>query len=337
MTEYNSVAVLGAGSWGIAIARLLDSNGSAVRMWEFDSDEYAKLIERRSLPEKLPGITIPDSIQITNDLDAAVADAELVVLVVPSQSLRPVVRRLAGKIGPEVGLVNLAKGIETESLCRMSEVILQELNCPRGKVATLSGPSHAEEVARDILTTVVVGAHDEGFAARLQRQFSTASFRVYTSDDVIGVELGGALKNIVAIGVGITDGLGMGDNTRGALITRGLAELTRLGVTLGARPETFAGLSGIGDLITTCTSQHSRNRFVGEKIGGGMSLEQVLESMSMVAEGVQTTRSGSALARQYQVEMPITEQVYKVLFEDKSAATAAEELMGRQLKAEVWR
>ncbi len=335
---FDNIAILGAGSWGMAIARLLDANGVAVRLWEFDPAEYSKLISNRSIPEKLPGITLPSRVHITNDLEEAVTGAPLIVLAIPSQSLGRALAPLRGRLSEDVALVNLAKGIEAESLRRMSEVICGELNWPPDRVMTLSGPSHAEEVARDMPTAVVAAGSDAELVKRVQELFSSnSSFRVYSSDDLIGVELGGALKNIIAIGVGITDGLGWGDNTRGALITRGLAEITRLGLALGARLETFAGLSGIGDLVTTCISRHSRNRYVGEKIGQGMALEEVLGSMTMVAEGVQTTRSGYRLARKNGVEMPITQQVHQVLFEGESPVDAAGQLMERRLKAEMWR
>jgi glycerol-3-phosphate dehydrogenase (NAD(P)+) len=337
MAAFGSIAVLGAGSWGMAIARLLDGNGASVRLWEFDPVEYRKLAEQRAIPEKLPSVTLPEGIKITNDLKEAVEVAELVVLAIPSQSLGKALLPLRDKLPRNTTLVNLAKGIEADSLRRMSEVVCDELGWPADSVLTMSGPSHAEEVARDMPTTVVAAGLDPDRVRGVQELFSSTSFRVYSSDDLVGVELGGSLKNIIAIGVGITDGLGWGDNTRGALITRGLAEITRLGLALGARPETFAGLSGIGDLVTTCISQHSRNRYVGEKIGQGMKLDEVLKSMSMVAEGVQTTRSGYRLAKECRVEMPITQQVHQVLFEGKSPVEAAGDLMERRLKAEMWR
>jgi len=308
----------------------------SVRLWEFDPNEYEKLLRYRTIPEKLKDCHLAESIEITNDLERAVNGCELIVLAVPSQRLRSAMVRLKSCQPTGTALINLAKGVETSSLKRMSEVILDELAVSPDVVATLSGPSHAEEVVRDMPTTVVAAGCNESLTSRIQQAFSSKSFRVYTSDDLVGVELGGALKNIIAIGVGITDGLGLGDNTRGALITRGLAEITRLGIAMGARAETFAGLSGIGDLVTTCISQHSRNRYVGEKIGRGQKLPEVLAGMTMVAEGVETTRSGFELSEQFSVEMPITTQVHRVLFEDKPAAEAVEDLMGRELKAEIW-
>jgi len=331
------VSILGAGSWGMAVARLLDANGSEVRLWEFDPAEFQKLVEHRTITGKLKDVCLAESIDITNDLEYAVADSGLIVLAAPSQKLRSVLVRLKPCLPSGVALVNLAKGVETISLKRMSEVILEVLPVSPDSVATLSGPSHAEEVVRDMPTTVVAAGRSDDLVNRIQQVFSSRSFRVYTSNDLIGVELGGALKNIIAIGVGITDGLGLGDNTRGALITRGLAEITRLGAAMGARAETFAGLSGIGDLVTTCISQHSRNRYVGEKIGRGMKLADVLAGMTMVAEGVETTRSGYRLSKMHDVEMPITTQVHRVLFEGKPTAEAVDELMGRELKAEIWK
>ncbi len=330
------ISILGAGSWGLAVARLLNENGHTVTVWEFDLDEYRMLAENRSLPKKLPGCRLDESITITNELDEAVADTELVVLAIPAQSLRAAITPLRGRVGEQVGIVNLAKGIETSTLKRMSEVVAEVLDRDIQRVVTLSGPSHAEEVAQDNPTTVVVGGIDEPFCTGVQEAFSGQSFRVYYCDDLVGVELGGALKNIIAIAAGITAGLAMGDNTLGALITRGLAEITRLGVAMGATALTFSGLSGVGDLVTTCASRHSRNRYVGEHIGRGQKLDEVLAGMSMVAEGVQTTKSGWKLGQVHHIEMPITEQVYRVLFEDKAPSEAVADLMGRELKPEIW-
>jgi len=330
------VTILGAGSWGMAIAHLLDRNGLQVRLWEFDPAAYRSLVTDRSQPDKLRDFRLGDSIELTDKLEVALEDAPLVVLATPAQYLRSVLTKIKGGDFDEVGFVNLAKGIETESLKRMSEVIVEELGVSLNQVATLSGPSHAEEVVADLPTAVVAAGHSEAFTSRLQHLFSNQSFRVYKSNDLIGVELGGSLKNIIAIAAGIVAGLGMGDNTLGALITRGLAETTRLGTVMGAQPLTFAGLSGIGDLITTCASRHSRNRYVGEKIGQGEKLADILNAMSMVAEGVQTTRSGYALAQMHNVETPITYDVYQVLFNDKPPREAVINLMERELKSEIW-
>lgn len=330
------ITILGAGSWGMAIARLLDLCGHSVTMWEFNKDECQRLIQHRTIPEKLPGLKLADSILITNNIDESLEGATLVASAVPAQFLRSVLTNATGSLPPDIGFVNLAKGIETNSLQRMSEVVSDETNPKLVHVATLSGPSHAEEVMADMPTAVVAAGRSEAFVRHVQEVFSYQSFRVYHSDDLIGVELAGSLKNIIAIAAGIAAGLGLGDNTLGALITRGLAEITRLGVALGARSETFAGLSGIGDLVTTCASKHSRNRQVGERIGRGEKLKDILSSMAMIAEGVDTTRSGYRLAQLHKVEMPITSQVHQMLFEDKSPAEAVGELMGRSLKAEVW-
>ncbi len=330
------VTILGAGSWGMAIAHLLDRNGLQVRLWEFDPAAYRSLVTDRSQPDKLRDFRLGDSIELTDKLEVALEDAPLVVLATPAQYLRSVLTKIKGGDFDEVGFVNLAKGIETGSLKRMSEVIVEELGVSLNQVATLSGPSHAEEVVADLPTAVVAAGHSEAFTSRLQHLFSNQSFRVYKSNDLIGVELGGSLKNIIAIAAGIVAGLGMGDNTLGALITRGLAETTRLGTVMGAQPLTFAGLSGIGDLITTCASRHSRNRYVGEKIGQGEKLADILKAMSMVAEGVQTTRSGYALAQMHNVETPITYDVYQVLFNDKPPREAVINLMERELKSEIW-
>jgi len=330
------ITILGAGSWGLAIARLLDCNGHRVTLWEFDPTEYRLVREHRTHPKKLPGCRLPDTVAISNDLSSAVAGTDLIVLAVPAQVLRAALRPLRGQLESRTGLLNLAKGIEIGTLKRMSEVIGDVLDHDPARVATLSGPSHAEEVVRDMPTTVVAGGNDERFVTELQETFSGPTFRVYFCDDLLGVELGGALKNPIAIAAGIMSGLEMGDNTFGALITRGLAEITRLGSALGANPLTFGGLSGVGDLVTTCVSRHSRNRYVGERIGRGERLNDILASMTMVAEGVQTTRSGFELSRLHGIEMPITEQVYRVLFEEKSPVEAVADLMGRELKPEIW-
>ncbi len=330
-----NITILGAGSWGMAIAHLLSLNGHKVTLWEFDKNEYEKLLKFRTIPKKLENFKLPDDVIISNELAGAINDSSIIVSALPSQILRSVLKQIK-TVSEDVGIVNLAKGVETDTLKRMSEIINEEISMPQAKVVTLSGPSHAEEVVRGLPTTVVAAGNSKEFVLLIQEIFSNKVFRVYGSDDLIGVELGGALKNIIAIGSGIADGLKMGDNARGALITRGLAEISRLGVAMGGKTSTFAGLSGIGDLITTCSSQHSRNRFVGEKLGRGIKLGEILESMSMVAEGVETTRSGYALSKKYDVEMPITNEVYKVLFEDKSPLPAVQELMSRKLKSEVW-
>ena len=330
------VGIIGAGSWGMAVARLLSRNGHAVTLVEPDPKEYDIVVSQRGNPARLPEFTLPDDVVISDDPDHIVRTCELLCLAVPAQYLRAVLARIDEPIQQLSAVVNLAKGVEIRTLHRMSEVIAETVKAPRAKIVTVSGPSHAEEVILDMPTTVVAAGVDDGTVSYVQRIFSGSTFRVYASDDLVGVELGGSLKNIIAIATGIADGLGLGDNTRGALVTRGLAEMTRLGIAMGAQGATFAGLSGLGDLVTTCSSRHSRNRFVGEQIGRGRKLPEVLESMSMIAEGVDTTRSGWELGRRYQVELPITGEVYQVLFEQKSPKAAVADLMGRTLKNEIW-
>lgn len=331
------IAVLGAGSWGIAISTVLTYNGHKVTLWEFDRQEMERLRKEREHKGKLPGVSIPKEVQITDRLDRAVSDADMLALAVPSHTVREVARRVS-ETGPDNPIVvNLAKGIENDTLLRMSEVLREELSPGiHQNITTLSGPSHAEEVARKIPTTVVVAGFKESVAKKVQSAFMTPFFRVYTNSDVLGVELGGSLKNIIAIASGICDGMGLGDNSKGALISRGLAEIIRLGEKLGAKRETFAGLSGLGDLVTTCVSKFSRNRYVGERIGKGRSVEEIQAEMSMVAEGIKTTRSAYQLASKHQVEMPITQQVHQVLFEGKKPEAAISELMTRDPKSEIW-
>jgi len=331
------IAVLGAGSWGIASSVLLSSNGHPMTLWEFDHQEMSKLCRKREHEQKLPGIIIPEEIEITDNLTSTILGAEMLVLALPSHTVREVAKKLAELNLADPIIVNLAKGIENDTLCRMSEILKEELPLRlNDKIATLSGPSHAEEVSKKIPTTVVVAGFHEEIAKKTQQTFMTSYFRVYTNSDIIGVELGGSLKNVIAIAAGICDGMGLGDNSSGALITRGLAEIVRLGEKLGAKRETFAGLSGLGDLVTTCISKYSRNRFVGEQIGKGKTLNQVLKEMTMVAEGVRTTKSAYQLSIRHKVEMPITEQVYKVLFEEKQPQRAIAELMARDPKSEIW-
>ncbi len=306
-------------------------------MWEFDHLEMTKLLQQREHKQKLPGVTIPEEIEITDDMAAAASGSEMLVLALPSHTVRGVAGKMAELNLVDSVIVNLAKGIENETLCRVSEILREELPSRlHERIATLSGPSHAEEVAGKIPTTVVVAGFQEEIAKKIQETFMNPYFRVYTNSDIIGVELGGSLKNVIAIAAGICDGMGLGDNSRGALITRGLAEMVRLGEKMGAKRETFAGLSGLGDLVTTCISKYSRNRYVGEQIGKGRTLDQVLKGMAMVAEGVKTTKSAYQLSLRYEAEMPITEQVYKVLFEDKRPHQAITELMTRDPKSEFW-
>ncbi len=329
-------AVLGAGSWGIAVANLLYRNGHEITLWEFDSVACDSLESTRKLPSKLPGIELEKRILITNSLRDALLDVEFVACVVPAQRLRATAKRISDlKLAISPIYINLSKGIEVGSLKRMSEVIADEIDPGiRSGICTLSGPSHAEEVARGIPTVITAASEDKAVAEAVQTIFTTPAFRVYTSADILGVELAGSLKNVIALAAGMLYGLGMGDNTQGALLTRGLVEITRIGVKMGADPLTFSGLSGIGDLITTCLSKHSRNRFVGEQVGKGRKLKDVIAKMPMVAEGVATTESAYALAGKLDVEMPITTEVYRVLFEDKSPESAINDLMTREPKSE---
>lgn len=328
-----SVAVIGAGAWGTALALVLAKNNSAVNLWEYFPDYAQELATSRENRKFLPGIPIPDQVMITNDLATAIKGCDIVVLVVPSQSLRSVVEKIkATEQLPRI-MVTASKGVEKNSLARMSEIIANEFS-GRVELGVLSGPSHAEEVARQLPCTVVAAAKQKVIAEEIQDVFTNEHFRVYTSTDLVGVELGGALKNVIALAAGVVDGLRLGDNAKAALLTRGLAEVSRLGVAAGARAETFAGLSGMGDLVVTCTSQHSRNRRVGELLGQGQQLEDILINMEMVAEGVETTRSAYQLGKRFKVELPIINEMYQILFEKKSAKSAVQLLMQRPNKAE---
>ncbi|MDI6807599.1 MAG: NAD(P)H-dependent glycerol-3-phosphate dehydrogenase [Candidatus Eisenbacteria bacterium] len=330
-------AILGGGGWGTALSMLLHEKGVNVSVWEFDREQCERVKKNRRNEKFLPGVEIPKEIAFASNLPEVLGGAEYVVFVVPSQTLRGVARQVAVIHPKKPVIVCATKGIENGSLMRMSEVLKDELPQGLGKrVAVLVGPSHAEEVARKIPTTVVASSTDEKIAADVQTLFMGASFRVYTNSDMVGVELGVSLKNIIAIAAGICDGLGYGDNTKGALLTRGLAEIARLGVTLGAKRETFAGLAGVGDLVTTCISRHSRNRHVGEEIAKGKTLERITSEMVMVAEGVPTTKAAVDLAKRHKVDMPIAQEVYNVLFERKPPREAIRQLMMREPKPEVW-
>lgn len=331
----NPIAVLGAGSWGTTLALVLNGQGLNVRLWEFRREAVERMRNDRENKEFLPGIPLPESLELHHEARECLVGAQVVLLAIPSQFVRGALLKMTDFFPREAIIVNAAKGIEENTLKRPSEVVEEIFpgTWPNHYVA-LSGPSHAEEVSRGIPTTVVAAGADIETARAVQELFSTPTFRVYARSDLVGVELGGALKNVIAIASGISDGLGFGDNTKGALLTRGLAEITRLGIKLGGHPETFAGLSGMGDLITTCMSRHSRNRYVGEQIGKGKTLDEVMQTMTMVAEGVKTTRSSRALAHRENVPMPITEAAYSVLFEHKPAKEAVYELMTRELKVE---
>jgi len=326
------ISVLGAGSWGTALAVLLCKNGHEVTLWSIDQREVAMIDEKREQIEKLPGVRIPDCIAVSNDLESSMQGKKMLILAVPSIFVRSTAKMMQPYIEPGQIVVNVAKGIEEETLMNMTDVIEDEI--PQVKVAVLSGPSHAEEVGRGIPTTVVVGAKDKETAECVQDAFMSAMFRVYTSPDMVGIELGAALKNVIALAAGIIDGLGYGDNTKAALITRGIAEITRLGMAMGGRAETFSGLSGIGDLIVTCTSTHSRNHNAGYLIGQGKSYQEAMDEVKMVVEGVYSAKAALKLAQKYGVEVPITEQVNHVLFDGVPAKEAVLSLLVRDRKSE---
>ena len=329
------ITVLGAGGWGTTLAVMLYFNGHDVTLWEYKRGYVKTLQKTRENPIYLPGIKIPEEIKITHDLNEAVEKNNMVVLAVPSQFLRDVVKDIHFYDIKNSILVSVAKGIENKSLMTMSQMLKDAMpSLQNDQIGALSGPSHAEEVSRRIPTAVVVASESLETSKSVQAAFMTSYFRVYASTDILGVELGGAFKNVIAIGAGIIDGAKFGDNTKAAIMTRGVAEIARLGTAMGANPETFAGLSGMGDLIVTCMSRHSRNRFVGEQIGAGKKLKEVLKSMDMVAEGVETSRSAKQLAEKYSVETPITTEVYKILFENKDPVKATTDLMTRDMKME---
>ncbi|MDI6786299.1 MAG: NAD(P)H-dependent glycerol-3-phosphate dehydrogenase [bacterium] len=328
------ITLIGAGSWGTTLCILLHKNGHKVILWDFFKEHLAKIREELENKKYLPNISIPQGISFVSDINEAVKDAEYIVFAIPSHVLRDTAS-LIKSINKDKKIISVIKGIENNSFLRPSQIIEEVLPQFKKKVVVLTGPSHAEEVSKNIPTSVVVSAYKIEDAKEVQKLFISPCFRVYTSQDLIGVELGGALKNIIAIAVGICDGLGLGDNTKAALMTRGLAEISRLGVTLNANPHTFAGLSGMGDLIVTCISKHSRNRFFGELIGKGYSLNKALSKMTMVAEGVRTTESIYNLASEIRVEVPICEQVYNILYEGKNPKIAVKELMQRNPKIEL--
>lgn len=327
-----SAVVIGAGSWGSALSMVLAENLPHVTLWIRRRELYLSIKEKKENAYYLPGVFLPDHVELTNDMEEAVHAKDVVVLAVPSHALRDTACLLKPFIKAGAVLVNCAKGIEAGTLLRMSAVLEEEL--PLLPSAVLSGPNHAEEVGRRIPSATVVSSKELSLAEMVQELFMTPFFRVYTNPDLVGVELGGALKNVIALGAGISDGLGFGDNTKAALITRGLTEITRLGKCMGANPLTFAGLSGIGDLVVTCTSKHSRNHNLGLDLGKGKKLQDVLAGTRMVAEGVRTTQAAWSLAQQYGVEMPITNQTYQVLFSQKDPRAAVEELMRRIRKHE---
>ena len=342
-TDKLNILVLGDGGWGTALALVLHHNGHKVTLWSKFPDYAQYVNKKRENTKFLPGIKLPRTLNITSELRTL--NYELIVMAVPTQFCRGVLENIKiqiplnplltkGERGGFIPIVSVAKGIEQKTLKRPSEIIKEVLDYPKDKIAVLSGPSHAEEVARKKPASVVVASSNKKLARDLQAIFSNEYFRVYTQDDVVGVETAAAVKNIIAIAAGICDGLGLGDNAKSALLTRGMVEISRLGEALGGNKKTFFGLAGIGDLITTCISPHGRNRAVGVRIGQGETLKQILKSMQQVAEGVWTTKAVMNLVKKYKVEMPITQEVYKILFEDKDPMKAVYSLMTRKPKTE---
>ena len=333
-----NISIIGGGSWGLAMSLVLHKNSHTVTVWEHNRDSVIHLQKYRKNENYLPGIVFPDDINFTNDMqDLFISPPDFIVFAVPSTFLRQTVRKASQYIqkGNLKAIVNLAKGLEEDSLKRMSSVITEELPASvTDLICTLSGPSHAEEVARKIPTLVVVAGKNQDDLQKVQKAFSNAVFRVYSSDDIIGVEIGAAVKNIIAIAAGVVDGLGFGDNTKGALLTRGLVEIKRLGLALNAEEKTFSGLSGLGDLVTTAISPHSRNRHVGYHLGKGEKLGDILNQMVMIAEGVITTKTIRELKEKLGVSMPITEEMYQLMFQNKDPRDALYSLMTRGLKSE---
>lgn len=327
-----NISIIGAGSWGTALALLLYNNGHHITVWSIVKEEIEMLKTEHEHKDKLPGVKLPEDMEFTTDLEAAVSGKDVLVLAVPSPYTRSTSKNMAPYVKEGQIIVNVAKGIEEDTLMTLSQIIEEEI--PQAEVAVLSGPSHAEEVGRGIPTTIVVGARSKKTAEYLQNIFMSKVFRVYISPDVLGIELGAALKNVVALAAGIADGLGYGDNTKAALITRGIAEIARLGMAMGGRLETFSGLTGIGDLIVTCASMHSRNRRAGILIGKGYTMDEAMAEVKMVVEGVYSAKAAMGLAREYNVQIPIIEEVNEILFAGKSAAEAVGSLMLRDKKIE---
>jgi len=327
------VGILGAGSWGIALSVLLHNNGHDITVWSALADEIDMLRREHEHKDKLPGVKLAEDVLFTTELSDAVREKDILVLAVPSSFTRAPAHNMREYVADGQIIVNVAKGIEESTLMTLSQVIEQEM--PQADVAVLSGPSHAEEVGKCIPTTIVVGAGTKKTAEYIQNVFMSDVFRVYTSPDVLGIELGAALKNVVALAAGIADGLGYGDNTKAALITRGITEIARLGMEMGGKFETFCGLSGIGVLIVTCASMHSRNRRAGILIGQGKTMEEAMAEVKMVVEGVFSAKAAMGLAKKYNVELPIIEQVNEVLFNKKPAAAAVRDLMIRDKKIEI--
>lgn len=326
------VAVIGSGSWGTALAVMLQKHGHDVVIWSRRQDAVKQMEKERENKEYLPGVLLPEGLSFTAEREKAVKYAEIIILSVPSKAVRQTAIDFSPYLNSNQVLVNVAKGLEENSLKRLSQVI-QEC-APQCQVCVLSGPSHAEEVAREIPTTCLIASENAETAKMVQEEFMNPRFRLYTNTDMVGVEMGAALKNVMALAAGISDGLGFGDNTKAAIMTRGIAEMSRLGIEMGGKLETFAGLSGIGDLIVTCTSMHSRNRRAGILLGKGKSLAETLAEIKMVVEGVNTVQAAYTLAKEHNVEMPITNAIYEVLFQGKNAEQAVLDLMSRHGKAE---
>ena len=326
------ISVIGAGRWGIALANLLAGNGHDVTVWSIMKDEIEMLDKNHEHLDKLPGVKLNDSIKYTTDLEMACKDKNILVLAVPSVYTRNTSHSMAPYVTDGQIIVNVAKGVEENTLLTLSDIIEEEIPC--ANVCVLSGPSHAEEVGRGLPTTVVVGSRDQKTAEYLQDTFMNDFFRVYTSSDILGIELGGALKNVVALAAGIADGLGYGDNAKAALITRGISEIARLGIAMGGQFETFCGLTGIGDLIVTCASMHSRNRRAGILIGQGKSADEAMAEVKMVVEGVYSAKAAMGLSKKYNVDLPIIAEVNKILFENKPPKDVGRCLMNREKKDE---
>lgn len=330
----SKVTFLGGGSFGTALGILLANKGNTVNIYDRDKNVVEDININRKNDKYIKGLTIPKSVTAYNDIDKALEDADFIVLAIPSHIIRVMAKSIKDKIKENAIIISIAKGIEENTNLRLSEVIKEEL--PNNKIVILSGPSHAEEVAFDIPTTVVVSSEDMEVAKKVQDLFINKNFRVYTNDDLIGVEIGGAVKNIIALAAGVCDGIGYGDNTKAALMTRGMAEIVRIGIKLGGKAETFLGLTGIGDLIVTCTSLHSRNRRAGYLIGKGESTEEALNEVGMIVEGVKACRAFYSLKEELNIEMPITDVLYKILFENKNPEEAVVDLMEREKKDEIY-
>ncbi len=326
------IAILGDGGWGTTLAVLLSNKGYPVTLWGAFPDYAQTMAKTRLNPRFLPGVRLPEQIEITGEVKSAVQDKAVVVLAIPSQYTRKTLKKIAGCFSKKTIFLSVTKGIEIGSNKRISEVIRSELGAV--KLAVLSGPTIASEVASGIPTTAVAASADKKIRKTIQEIFSTKTFRVYTNPDITGVELGGSIKNVIAIACGVSDGLGFGTNTKAAILTRGLAEISRLGKAMGAKPETFSGISGLGDLVTTCISTQSRNRSVGELIGKGKTLKEIYAHMQMVAEGVPTAKSAYALSLKYKIDMPIIREVYYLLYKNKSPRQAVKDLMTRKSKEE---